>query len=100
MSMKMMTAKDAKNSFGTFLDAVQREPVVVTKRNRPVGVMISLNDITGIIEFADTMKHKINIGIRAGLEDSKAGRGHELTDSYIESLQQEFQERINRNKVE
>jgi prevent-host-death family protein len=33
--MKAMTAAHAKNSFGTFLDAVQREPVIVTKKNRP-----------------------------------------------------------------
>jgi prevent-host-death family protein len=40
-----MNAADAKNSFGTFLDAVQREPVIVTKKNRPVGMMISMQDV-------------------------------------------------------
>jgi prevent-host-death family protein len=44
-SMKTITAADAKNSFGSFLDAVQHEPVVVTKQNRPVGVMISMQDV-------------------------------------------------------
>jgi prevent-host-death family protein len=43
--MKAMTAADAKNSFGTFLDAVQREPVIVTKKNRPVGMMLSMHDV-------------------------------------------------------
>ena len=43
--MKAMTAADAKNSFGTFLDAVQHEPVIVTKKNRPVGVMLSMQDV-------------------------------------------------------
>jgi prevent-host-death family protein len=43
--MKAITAADAKNAFGVFLDTVQREPVVVTKQNRPVGVMISMQDI-------------------------------------------------------
>ncbi|MDP3635889.1 MAG: type II toxin-antitoxin system prevent-host-death family antitoxin [Azonexus sp.] len=39
-----MTARDAKNHFGEFLDSARREPVVVTKNDRPVGIMISLED--------------------------------------------------------
>ena len=35
--MKTMTAAEAKTHFGKFLDAAQREPVLVEK-NRPVGV--------------------------------------------------------------
>ena len=42
--MKTMTARDVKNRFGEFLDAAQREPVLVTKNNRPVGIMISVED--------------------------------------------------------
>lgn len=42
--MKTMTARDAKNRFGEFLDAARREPVVVTKNDRPVGIMISVED--------------------------------------------------------
>jgi len=45
MTMKAMTAADAKNSFGSFLDTVQREPVVITKKNRPVGMMLSMQDV-------------------------------------------------------
>lgn len=39
-----MTARDAKTHFGEFLDAMQREPVIVTKNNRPVGIMLSIED--------------------------------------------------------
>jgi prevent-host-death family protein len=42
--MKTFTAKEAKTHFGEFLDAMQREPVMVTKNNRPVGVMLSMDD--------------------------------------------------------
>lgn len=42
--MKTMTAREAKNHFGEFLDAARREPVVITKNNRPVGIMISIED--------------------------------------------------------
>ena len=44
MTMKVITARDAKNHFGEFLDSVQREPVVITRNNRPVGIMISMQD--------------------------------------------------------
>ena len=47
--MKTMTAVEAKTHFGKFLDNVQREPVVVTKKNRPVGVMLSMQDIENTI---------------------------------------------------
>lgn len=44
LTLKTMTARDAKNRFGEFLDAARREPVVVTKNDRPVGIMISIED--------------------------------------------------------
>ena len=43
--MKAITAADAKNAFGEFLDAVQREPVLVTEKDGPVGVMLSMRDV-------------------------------------------------------
>lgn len=97
--MKTMTAKEAKNSFGVFLDSAQREPVVVTKRDRPVGVMFSMNDVPAMIDFAETMKSKINAGIQSGLDDVKAGRVHEVNDEFVANLQQELLQRIERKKA-
>lgn len=42
--MKTVTAREAKTHFGELLDTMQREPVLVTKNNRPVGIMISIKD--------------------------------------------------------
>jgi prevent-host-death family protein len=42
--VKSMTARDAKNRFGEFLDLARREPVLVTKNERPVGIFISIED--------------------------------------------------------
>jgi prevent-host-death family protein len=42
--MKTVTAREAKTHFGELLDTMQREPVIVTKNNRPVGIMISIED--------------------------------------------------------
>jgi prevent-host-death family protein len=43
--MKTITAAAAKNAFGKFLDMARREPVVVTKNDRPVGVFLSIEDL-------------------------------------------------------
>ena len=40
--MKEIAARDAKNRFGYLLDVAQRVPVRVTKKGRPVGVMMSI----------------------------------------------------------
>ena len=55
--MKVMTARDAKNHFGEFLDAARREPVVVTRNDRPVGIMISVEDVADTF-FSDFFTDK------------------------------------------
>ncbi|OUY08192.1 type II toxin-antitoxin system Phd/YefM family antitoxin [Acinetobacter populi] len=67
--MQVISAKDAKLRFGELLDTMQREPVLVTKNNRPVGVFVSLKDVqgthleqlfyTGEDDYADWEKAKI-----------------------------------------
>ena len=47
--MQVITAKDAKSRFGELLDTMQREPVLVTKNKRPVGVFLSLKDVKGTL---------------------------------------------------
>ena len=39
--MKEVNARTAKNQFGQLLDSAQRGPVRVTRRGRPVGVLLS-----------------------------------------------------------
>ena len=53
--MKVMTARDAKNHFGEFLDTARREPVVVTKNDRPVGIMISVEDAADAVTAAQRL---------------------------------------------
>lgn len=66
--MKTMTARDAKTHFGEFLDAMQREPVVVTKNNRPVGIMLSIQDA------ADTLIPEMFMDKEAGYDEWFAAR--------------------------
>ena len=93
--MKTMTSKEAQNAFGSFLDSVQREPVMVTRRNRPVGVMLSMDDLPAILTLADSIKEVIKAGVTTGLAESNAGKGEDLTNDYIQNLKNELQARIN-----
>lgn len=45
--MQILSAKEAKNHFGHLLDTVQREPVLITRNNRPAGLFVSLEEIKG-----------------------------------------------------
>ena len=36
--MKTISAKEAKNAFGSFLDSAQTEPVMLTEKDRPIGI--------------------------------------------------------------
>ncbi|XXQ68604.1 type II toxin-antitoxin system Phd/YefM family antitoxin [Neisseriaceae bacterium B1] len=55
--MQVFTAKDAKTNFGAMLDLVQREPVLITRNNRPAGVFVSLEDLKGTY-LADLLAEK------------------------------------------
>ncbi|SMN00430.1 hypothetical protein SPONN_1670 [uncultured Candidatus Thioglobus sp.] len=93
--MKIISSREVQNSFGAFLDTAQREPVMVTRRNRPVGVMLSMENLPeAIFDLADSMREIIRTGVETGLADVKAGRTYELTDEFIESLQNKAEQRI------
>ena len=94
MIMKVMTSKEAQNAFGTYMDTAQREPVVVTKRNRPVVLTVSMENLSSIFEIADAMRGKIRAGVKAGLEDTKAGRGEVLNDEFVDKFNKELEMRL------
>ncbi len=45
--MQLMTARQARNSFGELMNTMQREPVFITKNNKPVGAFVSIEDLKG-----------------------------------------------------
>ena len=75
MTMKTMTASVASKEFGRYLDAVQREPIVVTKKNRAVAVTVSVQD------WEELLQHRIEQGITQGLTDVDAGRFDVMDDA-------------------
>lgn len=66
--MKVISAREAKNRFGEFLDAARREPVLVTKNDRPVAIMISIEDA------ADTLLPELFMDKEAGYDEWLSGK--------------------------
>lgn len=49
----VIPAREAKNRFGEMLDAVQRQPVTITKNGRPVAVLTAVVDRKRFEEVED-----------------------------------------------
>ncbi|QOF94929.1 type II toxin-antitoxin system prevent-host-death family antitoxin [Novacetimonas hansenii] len=58
--MQIMSAKDAKNSFGLLLDRARAAPVQVEKHGRPVVVVVSVEEF-----------QRLSFASAASLEQSK-----------------------------
>ncbi len=103
--MKTMSALDAKNSFGVFLDSVRREPVTVTKNKREVAAMFSMEDLGELANafLADPIKADVDAGkigiidalmaqvkINKRIEDGRkviaSGQGIEMNEEYFVEL--------------
>ena len=82
--MKTMTASAASKEFGHYIDTVQREPVVITRQNRPVAVTLSMQDAQDLFRF------RVEAGIAEGLNDVEDGRVDLLTSAFSEELKARF----------
>lgn len=94
MNLATISAKEAKNSFGDFLDRAQRGPIMITKRDRPVGVFFSMHDVTALMQLGDTFKAEIHKGVLSGISDIKAGRIAKHSSEHTDSLKKQLQERL------
>ena len=71
MIEKAIPAAEAKTNFGALLDKVQREPLTITKKGRPVAVLMSMDEF----ETHQRLKlEKLRREVQAGLADLEAGR--------------------------
>lgn len=85
--MKTMSATHASKEFGRFIDAAQREPVLLTKKDRPVAVTVSVAD------WEELTALRIERGIASGLADVTEGRVTEMTDVSLEQRLARFRTR-------
>jgi prevent-host-death family protein len=86
--MVTMTALEAKNGFGQFLDAVQRGPVTVTKNGREVGAMISRADLEKMAEryLCEPLKEAVAEGLPVSdalLRQAEMNRRLELAEADV-----------------
>ena len=105
--MTTMTALEAKNSFGQFLDAVQRAPVTVTKNGREVGAMFSKADLeamaaaylwpplvdevaSGALTLSEALLRQsvLNQRLEEAEEDIAAGRVHVADAAFFEDIRE------------
>jgi prevent-host-death family protein len=82
-----MSATVASKEFGRFIDAAQREPVLLTKKDRPVAVTVSVADWEELISL------RIERGIAAGLTDVAEGLLTEMTEAALEQRLARFRAR-------
>lgn len=87
MNMKTMTASVASKEFGRYLDTAQREPVIVTKKNRPVAVTVSFQD------WEELTKLRVERGLAQGLDDIENGRFEEVSDASTAARIARFKDR-------
>jgi prevent-host-death family protein len=103
--LKTVTAVEAKNSFGRLLETAHREPVLVTKNNREVAAVLSMEDLHALAEgfLAEPLRAEvaegkrpvldaliaqldINRRLEAGRKAIAEGRGTVADDAYFEGL--------------
>ena len=109
--MTRMTAVEAKNSFGQFLDAAQRSPVTVTKNGREVGAMFSKADLDVMAEAylwpplqEAVQRGEVSVGealLRQSAlnrqwaeaeEDVAAGRVYDMDAAYFDRLREQVRQ--------
>lgn len=77
--MTTITSKDAQNKFGTMLDTARKEPVTITRHDRPVAVVVSPERYAELEALEDSMW-----ALRARLASEGGFLGEEETKKFIE----------------
>ena len=78
--MQIISATDAKQSFGAALNTAQREPVLIRKQNQDVAVLMSVHEY----EKLRGIRTKLFEALAATIAAKAAARG--LTDADFEQL--------------
>lgn len=86
--MKTITASAASKSFTQYLDAAQHEPVVITQKNHPVAVTLSIQDAH------DLLQYQIEVGVQKGLDDVAASRVTPMTPEHTSHRVSTFKKRL------
>lgn len=77
--MLTMTSLVAQNQFGTLIDTSQREPVAVTRRGRPVAVVLSYEDY-------QAQRRSIPVHVAKWISENYPVRGKEAGEAFQSHL--------------
>ena len=84
--MNTMPAAQAKIKFGWLIDTAQREPVTISKKGRPVAVMMSMHEY----EKHEALKlERLRSEVQKGLDQLNSGEavdGEPFMESLIKKL--------------
>lgn len=64
-------AAEAKTHFGALLEKVQREPVMISKKGRPVAVLMSVEELEA---YQELKLERLRREVKAGLAELEAGQ--------------------------
>lgn len=100
--MQVMTAKEAKVRFGELITSMQKEPVLITKNNRPVGAFISLEDLREtslaqrFLEDAQSNDTQVRAYLREALVefDRNGSTGTEATSDFYDEVLNQVKQRL------
>lgn len=97
--MQIMTAKQAKNNFGEMTNAMLREPVFITKNNRPIGAFVSMEDLknTPIAErYANEHDDWVFEQLSQSLEtlEKNGSQGIPATDDFYQQAMAKVKDRL------
>ena len=79
--MTKLTSKNAQNRFGSMLDAVQKEPVTITRHDRPVAVVLSPERYAELEALEDSVW-----ALRARMASESGFLGADETREFIERM--------------
>ena len=86
MMEKSISAAEAKTNFGALLERVQREPLTISRKGRPIAVLMSMDEF----EIHQRLKiEQLRREVRAGLADLEAGKVVSGAEAF-EAMEREF----------
>ncbi|MDR3672261.1 MAG: type II toxin-antitoxin system Phd/YefM family antitoxin [Holophaga sp.] len=80
--MQTMSITNARKEFLDLPDAIQDEPVFVTKRGRPVMTLLSMDQFEGMVETIEILSDQAFVKrLQKGIADAKNGRTVSLKEA-------------------
>lgn len=90
--MITLTSTDAQNRFGEVMDTAQREPIIITRRGRPLVFIISPDELTKLFSSQERRDKAVAVyeAYIEKISDKISPTANQLTDEDINQLVHEL----------